>query len=70
MDRITEESGPFAPFGEWVPCVRCRKWSPRRLCDECMDELDRFAAESLRTIATEEEIDYWCFTHDIRRNER
>ena len=65
---MTEEPGPFAlSFDEWEPCMRCGRRSRRRLCDECMDELDRYAAESLRAIATVEEIDYWCYEHDIKR---
>ena len=63
-----EEPGPFTPwYDEWVPCVRCGRRNPREICDECMTELDRYAAEALRTIATEEEIDEWCWQHDIER---
>jgi len=58
---------PIPPYEEWIPCVRCGKRNPREICDECMTELDRYAAESLRTIATEEEIDEWCWQHDIER---
>ena len=68
MGHVSEEPGPFAmSYDEWIPCKRCRRKNPREMCDECMDELDRYAAESLRTIATEEEIDEWCWQHDIQR---
>ena len=52
---------------EWIPCVRCGKRTPCEICDECMDELDAYAAEALKAIATDAEIEEWCWQHDIKK---
>lgn len=65
-----EEPGPFCSFEEWIPCVRCGKRNPYEICEKCMDELDVYAAEALKAIATEEEITEWCWQHDIKREKQ
>ena len=56
-------------FVDTVPCVRCGKRGFVEICDECMDELDAYAADALKAIATEDEIAEWCWQHDIKRGE-
>lgn len=55
---------------ETVPCVRCGKQGYVEICDECLNELDAYAAEALKAIATEEEITEWCWQHDIKREKQ
>ena len=62
-----EVEPPFSTFEEWIPCVRCGKRNPYEICDDCLNELDAYAAEALKAIATEEEIAEWCWQHDIER---
>lgn len=66
-----EEPGPFTPlYEEWIPCVRCGKRNPYEICGKCLDEMDAFAVDALKAFATEEEIDEWCWQHDIKRRDK
>lgn len=60
---------PFDYFVDTVPCVRCRKRGYVEICEDCMNEMDRFALEALKVIATEAEIDEWAWQHNIRKGE-
>lgn len=51
---------PFDYFVDNIPCVRCGKRGYVEMCDECVDELDAYAIEALKAVATEKEIEEWC----------
>ena len=50
-----------------VPCVRCGKQGYVEMCEECVHELDAYALEALKAIATEDQITEWAWQHDIER---
>ena len=52
-----------------VSCVRCGKRGYVEMCEECVKELDAFALEALKAIATEEQITEWAWQHDIKKGE-
>ena len=52
-----------------VSCVRCGKQGYVEMCEECVKELDAFALEALKAIATEDQITEWAWQHDIERGE-
>lgn len=52
-----------------VSCVRCGKQGYVEMCEECVKELDVFALEALKAIATEEQITEWAWQHDIKKGE-
>ena len=60
---------PFDYFVDNIPCVRYGKRGYVEMCDECVDELDAYAIEALKAVATEKEIEEWCWQHDIKRGE-
>lgn len=65
-----KECGHRGDMIEGNACLRCEEFCENfTLCDKCLDELDAFAAEALKAIATEEQIEEWCYVHDIKRGE-
>lgn len=63
-----EECGFEGEMIQGNGCIRCEEFCEQfKLCDKCLDEMDRFAAEAMKAFATEEQIEEWCYIHDIKR---